>query len=195
MKNNLNGVFGASSRTKVLVPDSAHGTNPASAATPTTPYFLRQPRVGALYDWSGVAARELGELARGKDNISLHTLDVSKDQSVRALARGRASENAVPSARFWLPCVPMPKRSPGSVRPPPLRADARDEIEGGVLELEDLALSPQTPPEVADELRSYIPELTRLSEAVTHYIDTARGQREGQRNTNSDRRDGNICLR
>lgn len=46
------------------------------------------------------------------------------------------------------------------------------------LELEDLALWPQTPPEVADELRSYIPELTRLSEAVTHYIDTARGQRD-----------------
>ncbi|WP_404385040.1 HAMP domain-containing protein [Knoellia locipacati] len=45
------------------------------------------------------------------------------------------------------------------------------------LELEDLAMWPQTPPDVADELRSCIPELTRLSEAVTHYIDTARDQR------------------
>ena len=48
-----------------LAPGEAHRTvaalMPDSAATPTTPYFLRQPRVGALYDWSGVAARELGE--------------------------------------------------------------------------------------------------------------------------------------
>ncbi|GAA4112441.1 hypothetical protein GCM10022415_07210 [Knoellia locipacati] len=45
------------------------------------------------------------------------------------------------------------------------------------LELEDLAMWPQTPPEVADELRGYIPELKRLSAAVTQYLDTARDQR------------------
>jgi len=45
------------------------------------------------------------------------------------------------------------------------------------LELEDLSMWPQTPPEVADELRRYIPELKRLSAAVTQYLDTARDQR------------------
>jgi len=32
-----------------------------SAATATTPYFLRRPRQEGLYDWSGVTASELGE--------------------------------------------------------------------------------------------------------------------------------------
>ena len=32
-----------------------------SAASPTTPYFLRRPRQGGLYDWTGVAPNELGE--------------------------------------------------------------------------------------------------------------------------------------
>ena len=32
-----------------------------SAATTTTPYFLRRPRQGGLYDWTGTAAAELGE--------------------------------------------------------------------------------------------------------------------------------------
>lgn len=45
------------------------------------------------------------------------------------------------------------------------------------LELEDLSMWPQTPPEVADELRRYIPELKRLSAAVTQYLETARDQR------------------
>ena len=47
------------------------------------------------------------------------------------------------------------------------------------LELEDLSMWPETPPAVADELRRYIPELKRLSTAVTHYLDTARDQRRG----------------
>ncbi|MFW5473773.1 histidine kinase dimerization/phospho-acceptor domain-containing protein [Knoellia sp. CPCC 206450] len=46
------------------------------------------------------------------------------------------------------------------------------------LELEDLSMWPQTPPEVAEELRRYIPELKRLSAAVTQYLDTAREQRQ-----------------
>lgn len=45
------------------------------------------------------------------------------------------------------------------------------------LELEDLAMWPETPPEVAAELRGYVPELKRLSEAVTQFLDTAREQR------------------
>ncbi|HEY7614594.1 MAG TPA: PIG-L family deacetylase [Gemmatimonadales bacterium] len=32
-----------------------------TAAIATTPYFLRHPRQGGLYDWTGVAAHELGE--------------------------------------------------------------------------------------------------------------------------------------
>jgi signal transduction histidine kinase len=61
-----------------------------------------------------------------------------------------------------------------------LAVDASHELRTPIaalrLELEDLALWPQTPPEVADELRRYIPELTRLSAAVTQYLDTARDQ-------------------
>ena len=34
---------------------------PDTAAIATTPYFLRHPRQGALYDWTGVAATDLGE--------------------------------------------------------------------------------------------------------------------------------------
>jgi LmbE family N-acetylglucosaminyl deacetylase len=36
-------------------------TADSSAAAATTPYFLRRPRQGGLYDWTGVAAAELGE--------------------------------------------------------------------------------------------------------------------------------------
>ena len=34
---------------------------PDTGAVATTPYFLRRPREGALYDWTGVAASDLGE--------------------------------------------------------------------------------------------------------------------------------------
>ena len=34
---------------------------PDTGAVATTPYFLRHPRQGALYDWTGVAASDLGE--------------------------------------------------------------------------------------------------------------------------------------
>ncbi|MBA3319651.1 MAG: PIG-L family deacetylase, partial [Gemmatimonadales bacterium] len=48
-----------------LPPGAVHRSTvslaPDSAAAPTTPYFLRRPRRGGLYDWSGVAASELGE--------------------------------------------------------------------------------------------------------------------------------------
>ena len=48
-----------------LAPGAVHRSTvtltPDSAATPTTPYFLRRPRQGALYDWTGAAAGELGE--------------------------------------------------------------------------------------------------------------------------------------
>jgi len=35
--------------------------SPDTAASATTPYFLRRPRQGSLYDWSGVPAMDLGE--------------------------------------------------------------------------------------------------------------------------------------
>lgn len=44
------------------------------------------------------------------------------------------------------------------------------------LELEDLAMWPQTPPEVTDELNRYLPELDRLSAAITQYLDAGRGR-------------------
>lgn len=44
------------------------------------------------------------------------------------------------------------------------------------LELEDLALWPQTPPEVARELEEALSELDRLSEAITHLLAMARGK-------------------
>ncbi|HEY7482519.1 MAG TPA: PIG-L family deacetylase [Gemmatimonadales bacterium] len=48
-----------------LAPGEAHHStamlSPDSLAAATTPYFMRRPRQGALYDWSAVAAAELGE--------------------------------------------------------------------------------------------------------------------------------------
>lgn len=45
------------------------------------------------------------------------------------------------------------------------------------LELEDLALWPQTPPEVAAQLRTSVAELDRLSTAISHLLDRSRDQR------------------
>lgn len=47
------------------------------------------------------------------------------------------------------------------------------------LELEDLSLWPQTPPEVAEELNRYLPELDRLSSAIDELLGLARGNRLG----------------
>ncbi|WP_286931012.1 MULTISPECIES: ATP-binding protein [Aeromicrobium] len=47
------------------------------------------------------------------------------------------------------------------------------------LELEDLSMWPQTPPEVAEELNRYLPELDRLSSAIDELLGLARGQRLG----------------
>lgn len=47
------------------------------------------------------------------------------------------------------------------------------------LELEDLTLWPQTPPEVSKELTEALREIDRLSAAVTEILDVARGQRIG----------------
>jgi LmbE family N-acetylglucosaminyl deacetylase len=48
-----------------LAPGEVHRSTviltPDSAAPATTPYFLRRPRQGGLYDWTGVAAAVLGE--------------------------------------------------------------------------------------------------------------------------------------
>ena len=44
-------------------------------------------------------------------------------------------------------------------------------------EIEDLASWPQTPPDVAAELHSYLPELDRLNAAVRIYLDAAQSQR------------------
>lgn len=45
------------------------------------------------------------------------------------------------------------------------------------LQLEDLSLWPQTPPDVAAELDGYLPELDRLSAAITEFLDIARSDR------------------
>ncbi|GAA3536315.1 two-component sensor histidine kinase [Aeromicrobium flavum] len=47
------------------------------------------------------------------------------------------------------------------------------------LELEDLSLWPQTPPEIAEELNRYLPELDRLSSAIDEMLGLARGHRLG----------------
>lgn len=44
-------------------------------------------------------------------------------------------------------------------------------------EIEDLASWPQTPPDVAAELRSYLPQLDRLHTAVRAYLDAVQAQR------------------
>ncbi|HEU4474460.1 MAG TPA: PIG-L family deacetylase [Gemmatimonadales bacterium] len=56
----------ADSNTQVtLAPGAVHHStamlSPDTAASATTPYFLRRPRQGSLYDWSGVPATDLGE--------------------------------------------------------------------------------------------------------------------------------------
>lgn len=45
------------------------------------------------------------------------------------------------------------------------------------VEIEDLASWPQTPPDVAAELHSYLPQLDRLNAAVRTYLDAAQAQR------------------
>jgi signal transduction histidine kinase len=47
------------------------------------------------------------------------------------------------------------------------------------LQLEDLTMWPQTPPDVAEELTSYLSELDRLSGSITEILDLARGRRLG----------------
>lgn len=47
------------------------------------------------------------------------------------------------------------------------------------LELEDLSMWPQTPPDVAEELAGYLPELDRLGEAISDLLDLSRGERVG----------------
>jgi hypothetical protein len=48
-----------------LAPGEVHHSvatlTPDTGAVATTPYFLRHPRQGAMYDWTGVAASDLGE--------------------------------------------------------------------------------------------------------------------------------------
>ena len=41
-----------------------------TGAVATTPYFLRHPRVGGLYDWTGVAASDLGEPFGGSSAVA-----------------------------------------------------------------------------------------------------------------------------
>jgi hypothetical protein len=41
-----------------------------TGAVATTPYFLRHPRQGALYDWTGVAASDLGEPFGGSSPVA-----------------------------------------------------------------------------------------------------------------------------
>jgi LmbE family N-acetylglucosaminyl deacetylase len=54
-----------SNREVALAPGAVHRSTvtltPDSAAPATTPYFLRRPRQGGLYDWTGVAPALLGE--------------------------------------------------------------------------------------------------------------------------------------
>ncbi|WP_181309599.1 ATP-binding protein [Nocardioides campestrisoli] len=47
------------------------------------------------------------------------------------------------------------------------------------LQLEDLSMWSQTPPEVAEELQSYLSELDRLSGSITEILELARGRRLG----------------
>ncbi len=44
--------------------------SPDTGAVATTPYFLRRPRHGALYDWTGVAASDLGEPFGGSSPVA-----------------------------------------------------------------------------------------------------------------------------
>jgi LmbE family N-acetylglucosaminyl deacetylase len=58
-------VVADSNNAVTLAPGAVHRStamlSPDTAASATTPYFLRRPRQGSLYDWSGVPATDLGE--------------------------------------------------------------------------------------------------------------------------------------
>jgi LmbE family N-acetylglucosaminyl deacetylase len=43
---------------------------PDTSAVATTPYFLRHPRQGAMYDWAGIAASDLGEPFGGSSAVA-----------------------------------------------------------------------------------------------------------------------------
>jgi signal transduction histidine kinase len=55
--------------------------------------------------------------------------------------------------------------------------ELRSPISALRMEIEDLASWPETPPQVAQELTSYLPQLDRLNAAVRTYLDAAEQQR------------------
>lgn len=55
--------------------------------------------------------------------------------------------------------------------------ELRSPISALRMEIEDLASWPETPPQVAEELTSYLPQLDRLNAAVRTYLDEAQAQR------------------
>lgn len=73
----------------------------------------------------------------------------------------------------------MERRS-GSVRKRDASHQLRTPITALRLQLEDLSLWPETPPEVAEELANYLPELDRLSSAINEMLGLARGRRLGE---------------
>jgi LmbE family N-acetylglucosaminyl deacetylase len=130
-----------------------------TGAVATTPYFLRHPRQGAMYDWTGVAASDLGEPFGGSSPVARFgrlgpggetSREVSYRVNDQALGEVRRPVTVVPrvGVRLDPPTYVWSLLSPGSHRfTVTLTHGARDTTTGTVgLELPEgwPAVRPQT---------------------------------------------------
>ena len=111
----------------------------------------------------GELAEVAGHVGQGRFDVDVPHYDVPEAEAIgEALRRGSAQlDELVRRERDVAVNASHELRSP---------------ITALRLEIEDLAMWPQTPADVAAELNSYLPELDRLSAAITEYLDTARGR-------------------
>ncbi|GAA2082576.1 HAMP domain-containing protein [Aeromicrobium tamlense] len=118
-------------------------------------------------------SRPFGELAEAADRLGTGRFDV--DPPHYSIPEAEAIGDALRSSSKRLGELVRREREFASNASHQLRTP----ITALRLELEDLALWPQTPPEVAEELNRYLPELDRLSSAIDELLGLARGLRLG----------------
>ncbi|MET1133602.1 MAG: histidine kinase dimerization/phospho-acceptor domain-containing protein [Aeromicrobium sp.] len=118
-------------------------------------------------------SRPFGELAEAADRLGLGRFDV--DPPHYSIPEAEAIGAALRTSSARLGELVRRERE--------FAANASHQLRTPItalrLELEDLSMWPQTPPEVADELNRYLPELDRLSSAIDELLGLARGQRLG----------------
>lgn len=147
----------------------------SNALTPLILIGLSLTLVAAAFGF--VLARRLSrpfkELAQDADRLGLGHFDI--DPPRYAIPEAEAIAEALRSSSERLGELVRREREFASNASHQLRTP----ITALRLELEDLSLWPQTPPEVADELNRYLPELDRLSSAIDELLGLARGHRLG----------------